>query len=95
MGLSLSGELLLADDGGKVTLSSQVEVLKEFKRDCPSSKTVDHPGRPCRWECVRKFGLIPQSDRNVSALQMFITVSPSLCLYQTPVIVASEEELFQ
>lgn len=95
MDLSLSGGLLLADDGRKESLSSQVEVLKGFKRECSSSKTVDQPGRPCRWECVSKFGLIPQSDRNVLALQMFITVSPSLSLYWSPVVVEREDKLFQ
>lgn len=94
MGLSLSGGLLLADDERKVSLSSQVEVLKGFKRECPSSKTVDHPGRPCRWECARKFGLIPQSDRDVLASQMFITVSPSLCLYQSSVAVERRRSYF-
>lgn len=40
-------------------------------------------------------GLIPQCDRDVLALQMFITVSPSLCLQQSPVVVEREVLLFQ
>lgn len=95
MGLSLSGELHQAYDGGKVSLSCQVEVLKGFKRECPTSKAENHLGRPCRWEFVRKFGLIPRSDRDVFALQIFMTVSPSLCLHQSPAIVERGDKLFQ
>lgn len=36
--------------------------------------------------------LIPQGDRDVVALQMFITVSPSVCLHQSAVIAEGRED---
>lgn len=77
----VSGETLQeVDEGGTKASASFPGGPKGIKKACPSSETGGPSGRSQPLGAWKKDGLSSPTWRGVFALQMFLSVCPSLCL---------------